>query len=221
MKNENLEQELAELSHQEKPRKERGCLFWPSIVLTLSVFGAILVDPVSSLVNEIFYELNKNSPKIIEYSDKNNQINGPRLHLTHALKIDSKRDDWTDTGIDVIKGDLIDFDARGKVRFKKIGLAHYTIGPEGERITKDINFLAPGHNAYGLVGMIDIPYTPGSFTFDIGPLKRFDVPLNGRLYLGMNEDVRSGGLVDNQGAWDVDIRLYRNGGGRFEKEVLE
>jgi len=110
---------------------------------------------------------------------------------------------WTDTGINVKKGDLISFAATGQVRVASGDSPDAVADPNGAN-----NFQAPRNNyplptmaVGGLIAKVgnDKPFGIGTLTHAIS------MPDNGRLYLGVNDD----GFGDNSGAFYV--RITRTG----------
>jgi len=110
---------------------------------------------------------------------------------------------WTDTGINVKKGDLISFAATGQVRVASGDSPDVVADPNGAN-----NFPAPRNNyplptmaVGGLIAKVgnDRPFGVGTLTHAIS------MPDNGRLYLGVNDD----GFGDNSGAFYV--RITRTG----------
>ena len=110
---------------------------------------------------------------------------------------------WTDTGINVKKGDLISFAATGQVHVASGDSPDVVADPNGAN-----NFPAPRNNyplptmaVGGLIAKVgnDKPFGIGTLTHAIS------MPDNGRLYLGVNDD----GFGDNSGAFYV--RITRTG----------
>ena len=110
---------------------------------------------------------------------------------------------WTDTGINVKKGDLISFAATGQVRVASGDSPDVVADPNGAN-----NFPAPRNN-YPLSTMAVgglIAKVGNDKAFGIGTLTHaISMPDNGRLYLGVNDD----GFGDNSGAFYV--RITRTG----------
>lgn len=106
------------------------------------------------------------------------------------------RERWTDTGIDVRRGDTLVFDARGQVTLS--GNASDTAMPEGSA-RRAQNAPVSTHPAGGLIARIgtSAPVYVGDRT------TRLRVPVSGRLYLGVNDDH----LADNSGEFRVTITV--------------
>jgi hypothetical protein len=106
---------------------------------------------------------------------------------------------WTDTGINVKKGDLVSFAATGQVRVATGDSPDVVADPNGAN-----NFPAPRNN-YPLPTMAVgglIAKVGNDKAFGIGTLTHaISMPENGRLYLGVNDD----GFGDNSGAFYVTI----------------
>ena len=111
----------------------------------------------------------------------------------------------TDTGIDVRSGDQITFTASGTVN---AGRRSGQVGPEGGRTgvlstiigigTRPVPTAGPG----ALIGYIRTSDGQQSQPFLIGSQLTFTVPVDGRLYLAINDDDYS----DNGGSFSVKIR---------------
>lgn len=103
---------------------------------------------------------------------------------------------WTDTGIDVRRGQQIYLNASGQIRW---GTGGRKDGPEGEK-NSPVNEGRPIPNRpagalIGRVGDADAPFFAGS---DRGP---YQMRGSGRLYLGINDDY----LQDNSGTFRVVV----------------
>jgi hypothetical protein len=109
----------------------------------------------------------------------------------------------SDTGIDVRAGDQITFSASGTV---VAGRRTGEVGPDGGRIsgfgaiigTKPVTNAGPG----ALIGYIRTPDGQQSQAFLIGTQLTLTAPVDGRLYLAINDDDYS----DNGGSFSVKIR---------------
>jgi hypothetical protein len=106
------------------------------------------------------------------------------------------RQTWTDTGIDVRRGQQVYLNASGEIRW---GKGDRKDGPEGEK-NSPFNQARPIPNRpagalIGRVGDYDAPFFAGS---DRGP---FEMRGSGRLYLGVNDDY----LQDNSGTFRVVV----------------
>ena len=106
------------------------------------------------------------------------------------------RQAWTDTGIDVRRGQQIYLNASGEIRW---GTGGRKDGPEGEK-NSPYNQGRPIPNRpagalIGRVGEYDAPFFAGA---DRGP---YEMRGGGRLYLGVNDDY----LQDNSGTFRVVV----------------
>ena len=106
------------------------------------------------------------------------------------------RQSWTDTGIDVRRGQRVYLNTSGEIRWGRGGRKD---GPEGEK-NSPFNQARPIPNrpAGALIGRIgdnDAPFFAGS---DRGP---YEMRASGRLYLGVNDDY----LQDNSGTFRVVV----------------
>ena len=103
---------------------------------------------------------------------------------------------WTDTGIDVRRGQPIYLNASGEIRW---GTGGRKDGPEGENNSPhNQGRPIPNRPAGALIGRVgdsDAPFFAGS---DRGP---YEMRGSGRLYLGVNDDY----LQDNSGTFRVVV----------------
>ena len=134
----------------------------------------------------------------IEFQDErgNSQDTGRRIppRMRERNVIVSPTDAWNDTGIDVRNGQEIYFETSGQVTWSP----NRRVGPDGTRNSKpDTARPLPDRNSGALIGRIgerDVFFIGG----DVGPYR---IRGNGRLYLGVNDDV----LTDNTGAYRVVV----------------
>lgn len=107
---------------------------------------------------------------------------------------------WTDTRIDVQRGDLIRFEATEKIQFAKRSDAWTDPdGQDGVVSTRGLLPLPPAEVG-ALIGRVGRAY------FAIGKnTKPIRMPAAGRLILGINDDH----LADNGGAFRVAISMER------------
>ena len=113
---------------------------------------------------------------------------------TQTVRVNSQMR-WTDTGITVVRGDVVTFSSQGQIQMSDnpqdlAGAA----GAVSRRMAPD----APisGVFAGALIGQIG-----GSAPFAIGDQRSIVAPLSGRLYLGVNDDH----LPDNRGEFTVTV----------------
>lgn len=119
---------------------------------------------------------------------------------------------WVDTGLEVIEGEKYEFVASGSISCQQ-GNPVATCGPEGLDL-KTVQQPLPDHNLGALVGkvvkLIDIRKDEESGEeireevvriFFIGPHSEVEMPLAGKLYLGVNDNV----YADNDGKFKVII----------------
>ncbi|UCE21823.1 MAG: M48 family metalloprotease [Candidatus Aminicenantes bacterium] len=120
--------------------------------------------------------------------------------------------DWTDTGIEVQEGQEISFSAFGTVYLQRGNIKAYC-GPDGYDLrTRQQPFA--DRNIGALIGkvsiLLSIEIDEGSGReirheikekFYIGSDDKVRMPISGRLYLGINEDL----VADNEGAFSVNI----------------
>jgi hypothetical protein len=102
---------------------------------------------------------------------------------------------WTDTGVNVRAGDVLNITASGRVAFATGDWA--AVSPDGNATVRRDTYPLRGQPVGALIGRI------GSGTpFLIGANARVSMPATGRLVLGVNDDERN----DNSGAFKVVIR---------------
>lgn len=123
--------------------------------------------------------------------------------------------DWTDTGLDVLEGQEIIFRAVGQISLQKGNPVTYC-GPDGysyqslQQPLQDQNIGALIGKVYFLISL-EVDEETGEEIrnereeiFYIGSAKRVSIPMSGRLYLGINENL----VADNEGAFHVLIYAY-------------
>jgi hypothetical protein len=115
---------------------------------------------------------------------------------------------WTDTGVDVSAGDVIQVEATGTVA-AAVGDPRTYVGPDGSLnpefvgANRDENGVKVGGGHAALIGMVGENGKP----FLIGASNTIDVDTDGRLLLGVND----GGLDNNDGQFDVTLNVRRAG----------
>jgi len=119
---------------------------------------------------------------------------------------------WTDTGLDVLEGQLIYFRAAGSVSLQKGNPVAYC-GPSGYNLQtvqqpiQDRNLGALIGKVYLLISVEKDSETGEeirhelSRLFYIGSENRVEMPIKGRLFLGVNENL----VQDNDGRFEVEI----------------
>jgi hypothetical protein len=119
---------------------------------------------------------------------------------------------WTDTGLDVYEGQELYFRAGGQISLQKGNPVTYC-GPDGynyqstQQPLQDKNIGALIGRVYLLVS-VEVDEETGEEIrneleeiFYIGSANRVVMPMNGRLHLGINENL----VVDNQGVFTVIV----------------
>ena len=101
---------------------------------------------------------------------------------------------WTDAGITVKKGDRLTFSTTGQITIR---LGGELLGPDGSPTENRAGAPMRSIGVGGLLGRVGtgVPFAIGSFAQPI------TMPINGRLYLGIND----AGVSDNSGAFIVTI----------------
>lgn len=137
------------------------------------------------------------------------QLPAPSLEILVTVAADSG---WVDTSIDVGPGEEIHFTALGEIDLQR-GNPEAFCGPDGlDLVTVDQP--VPNANIGALIGKVAqtvarrVDEKSGReikdevfVLFLIGSERTVTVPLKGRLYLGVNENV----LQDNGGSFTVDV----------------
>jgi hypothetical protein len=119
---------------------------------------------------------------------------------------------WTDTGIEVVQGQEIEFEAEGWISLQK-GNPQAGCGPEGYDL-QTVQQPLPDRNMGCLIGKVVIAVTlikdeesgreledEAAEIFFIGAGGRVGMPAKGRLFLGINEQV----IGDNAGQFLVRV----------------
>lgn len=146
---------------------------------------------------------------------------GPAPKLGHAANpvvVVPGNAAWTDTGLEVSAGDLVSFEAEGKITLQK-GNPEAECGPDGYDL-QTLQQPLTGRNLGALIGKVVIGVTilvnertkeekkqEAAELFYVGSKTRIEMPAKGRLYLGINENV----LGDNGGEFRVTISTAANG----------
>ena len=125
---------------------------------------------------------------------RNEPVGVPRGMRERQIVVDA-REQWTDTGIDVRAGQQIYFASQGESRWGR----DRRDGAEGERNSPlNPNRPLPDRPAAALIGRVGDRNQIFFIGADSGPFRARD---NGRLYLGINDDV----LTDNSGNLRVTV----------------
>ena len=119
---------------------------------------------------------------------------------------------WTDTGVDVVEGQELSFEAEGRISLQK-GNPEAECGPEGYDL-RTVQQPLTERNLGALIGKVVVAVTvikdekTGEEKteevfelFFIGPRSRVAMPTAGRLFLGINELT----VGDNAGAFTVSV----------------
>lgn len=135
----------------------------------------------------------------------------PSEVLVKQMKVPADRG-WADTGIDVVQGEAFLFLAAGEISLQR-GNPAAGCGPEGLEMVIAQQPI-PSKNTGALIGRVVqlIAVRKDEETgeevreeiieyFYIGKESRAYMPLKGRLFLGINENV----FADNEGGFQVDI----------------
>jgi hypothetical protein len=110
-----------------------------------------------------------------------------------TIRVDANQP-WTDTGIDVRSGERVQFNAAGQVAYAPDD----RVGASGARAGRNDLYPVPTMGPGGLIAKVG-DGTP----FPIGAgARQLTMPANGRLYLGVNDDIHA----DNTGAFQVNVR---------------
>ena len=122
---------------------------------------------------------------------------------------------WADTGFDVKRGEEIYFWASGAISLQQGNPVAFPCSPDGLDL-KTVQQPLPEENIGALIGKIvlllsvEVDEETGEETrneiireFYVGKNKRIEMPIDGRLYLGINELV----VADNSGEFRVEMQL--------------
>ena len=111
----------------------------------------------------------------------------------------SSTERWVDTGIDVRAGDILVFDAQGRIRMSDNGndVADAGGSLNGRRANNSPVPSAPAGGLLARIGNRDAVY--------VGERRALRAPANGRLFLSVNDDF----LGDNEGSYQVTV-TFRN-----------
>ena len=135
---------------------------------------------------------------------------------------------WTDTGFDVKVGQEIYFRVSGGISLQKGNPLAYC-GPEGYEL-ETLQQPVQGENLGGLVGRIvllvsvDVDEDTGKTTrneiirnFFIGAGRTVQMPIDGQLFLGINELV----VADNVGRFSVEMQLLSGSSRRIRNKISQ
>jgi len=122
---------------------------------------------------------------------------------------------WADTGFDVKGGEEIYFRASGAISLQQGNPVAFPCSPDGLDL-KTVQQPLPEENIGALIGKIvlllsvEVDEETGEETrneiireFYIGKNKRIEMPIDGKLYLGINELL----VADNSGEFRVEMQL--------------
>ena len=155
---------------------------------------------------------------ILCFAAQQTQELGQLLELDRVYRLPlASNAQWTETGYDVQQSQEIHFRASGGISLQ-VGNPMAYCGPEGYDL-KTLQQPLQDNNIGAVIGKvvllisIEINEETGEETrneieeiFYIGSEQEVSMPLSGRLFLGLNENV----VEDNSGQFMVDIRLTRN-----------
>jgi len=129
-----------------------------------------------------------------QYGQNRNTRNRPNNNLANPIDVQAQAP-WTDSGIDVMRGDSLRFDAQGQVTF--IQGANSQVGPAGGS-AKNQRYPVNSAGVGALIAKVGNNGTP----FLIGDNRNaVSMPATGRLWLGVNDD----NFSDNAGAFKVTV----------------
>ncbi len=103
---------------------------------------------------------------------------------------------WSDTGIDLDKGQTVEVSANGQVRGCRGPRGQWAYGPWGPE-----GMLHKGKRCFALIGKIEGP--SGEQGFYIGKHRTFKVPQSGRFHLGVSDVA----YFDNDGAFIATVKV--------------
>jgi len=126
--------------------------------------------------------------------DQNGQYGQPAYGTERTVTIPANQT-WSNSGIDVRRGDVIHFRASGNVTLSQ------NPGDYGTPAGANSGRMAGNSPLQGVTGGILIGRVGNSRPFVIGAESDVTMPANGRLYLGVNDD----DVRDNTGAFVVEM----------------
>ena len=144
-------------------------------------------------------ELDQDGPGAFDHGDRDrgdrdgDQVGRPRGLREREVNV-SARNQWTDSGVQVRNGQMIYFEASGKIRWG----ANRQDGPDGENNSpRNPNRPIPSRPAASLIGRVgdDAPFFIGGDTNGIR------VRGSGTLFLGVNDET----FEDNSGSFRVTV----------------
>jgi hypothetical protein len=144
-------------------------------------------------------ELDQDGPGLFDRGDRDrgdregDQVGRPRGLREREVNVQA-RAQWTDTGVNVRNGQMVYFEASGRVRWGR----DRQDGPEGENDSpRNPSRPIPGRPAAALIGRVgdDAPFFIGTDTEGIR------VRGSGNLFLGINDET----LDDNSGSFRVTV----------------
>jgi hypothetical protein len=144
-------------------------------------------------------EMDQDGPGLFERGDRDrgdrngDQVGRPRGLREREVNVQA-RAQWTDTGVNVRNGQMVYFEASGRVRWGR----DRQDGPEGENNSpRNPSRPIPGRAAAALIGRVgdDAPFFVGTDTEGIR------VRGSGNLFLGINDET----LDDNSGSFRVTV----------------
>jgi hypothetical protein len=117
---------------------------------------------------------------------------------------------WTDTGIDLTAGSKVSIVAGGIIYISRNDPGMEPSGPpvfckqpiRSQAHASDASFTAPGLPCWSLIGR-----KGAGAPFAVGDAKGFSTRTGGRLYLGVNDQIRAFG--DNSGSWTATVSVSR------------
>ena len=110
------------------------------------------------------------------------------LQATKSVTL-SANQDWLDTGVDVKAGDVYQFDSSGEITY--VGARSATPPDGSPKGWRDLlkAFPAEGANRGAVIGRIGS--SEAAIPFPIGASKQVTMPIDGRLFLGINQPANS------------------------------
>ena len=138
-------------------------------------------------------ELDQDGPSSAGERERDGTTGRPRGLREREVNVQA-RNQWTDTGVNVRNGQMIYFEASGRVRWGR----DRQDGPEGENNSpRNPSRPIPGRPAAALIGRVgdDAPFFIGSDTEGVR------VRGSGTLFLGINDET----LDDNSGSFRVTV----------------
>jgi len=147
--------------------------------------------PVSS-VRRLYLEPQSARNSFLQSSSTQSVVGTSGALSAAQLRVNGNQD-WTDTGIDVRNGDRLQITSTGQVTIAAGAGGNAAAGNRNRSNSFPVATIGGG----ALIGKVG-----NSAPFPVGNARQITAPADGRLFLGINDDVVS----DNSGAFSVTVK---------------